>query len=181
MAMVAFGKRLCELRESYGLLSSDVARLLACQPRTVRQWEQGRGRPHLDSLTALAEHFAVSVDWLLGRAGAHRDAPALQRAKENLRAYLRASRRDEGPVTPAQRVATVLAHLCRDAPELFTPEHLCRHLLIDAAMLQGLLQGQSMVTAPLVQRVAALTELPAAWLLGQPWPAQPGAEMEQSA
>ena len=44
----------------------DIARLLKVQRTTVGEYERGNIRPPMDKMKVLADHFEVSVDYLMG-------------------------------------------------------------------------------------------------------------------
>ena len=59
--------RLKELRRDKGLAAGDLAALTGKAESTVRTWESGKSFPDTETLLKLADHYGVSVDWLLGR------------------------------------------------------------------------------------------------------------------
>ena len=59
-------KRIRELIEESGLTLRELEKEIGVNNATLSQWQQGRKKPHLDSLLLLAEYFNVSGDWLLG-------------------------------------------------------------------------------------------------------------------
>lgn len=61
-----FGNRLKKLRRESKMTQSDLAKLLDIAASTIGMYEQGRRNPDTKTLTILAEHFNVSVDYLLG-------------------------------------------------------------------------------------------------------------------
>ena len=61
-------ERLKELRRNKGVSAGDLATLTEKAESTVRTWETGKSFPDTDTLSKLADHFGVSVDWLLGRS-----------------------------------------------------------------------------------------------------------------
>jgi len=63
-----FRERLFELRRQAGLSQEELANLLNVTRQAVQKWESGASRPDIDNLTAVAEYFNVSLDYLiLGR------------------------------------------------------------------------------------------------------------------
>ena len=66
-----FSTRLKDLRAQSALSQEQLARRIGVSRQAVTKWESGAGRPELESLVALADVFAVSVDALLGIDDAH--------------------------------------------------------------------------------------------------------------
>lgn len=62
-----FSERLKELRTNNKLTQQELANTLRVSASTIGMYEQGRRSPDTETLNRLAEHFNVSVDWLLGR------------------------------------------------------------------------------------------------------------------
>ena len=69
-----FRQRLFELRRQAGLSQEELANLLGVTRQAVQKWEAGTSRPDMDNLTALADHFKVSLDYLI--RGVEETAPA---------------------------------------------------------------------------------------------------------
>lgn len=61
-----FGKILKELRESAQEKQKDVAKAIFVSPSAISQYEHGRTVPSRSTLEALAKHFNVTTDYLLG-------------------------------------------------------------------------------------------------------------------
>ena len=59
--------RLKNLRNSRRLSQKDFAQALDVSQQTVASWENGRTEPSNAALTAIADYFDVSADYLLGR------------------------------------------------------------------------------------------------------------------
>lgn len=66
-----FSTRLKDLRAQSALSQEQLARRIGVSRQAITKWESGAGRPELESLIALADVFAVSVDALLGVDDAH--------------------------------------------------------------------------------------------------------------
>lgn len=64
-------ERLKQLRKEMGLTQSDLAARLGITQQAVGKWETGVSSPDPATLMQLAEVLQVSVDFLLGRAGAN--------------------------------------------------------------------------------------------------------------
>jgi transcriptional regulator with XRE-family HTH domain len=62
-----FGKRLKELRKKNELTQSDLARIINVSPSTIGMYERENRQPTVETLNHLANHFEVTVDYLLGR------------------------------------------------------------------------------------------------------------------
>ncbi len=82
--MDAFPKRLRLLRETRQESQIDLAKVLALSNSTVSQYEAGRRMPDPDILTRLADHFGVSVDYLVGRT----DRPDFVATREGKTQYI---------------------------------------------------------------------------------------------
>ena len=59
-------KRLKYLREDNDLTQADIAELLKTTRQQVSKWENGVQMMGVDKYIILAEHYDVSVDYLLG-------------------------------------------------------------------------------------------------------------------
>jgi transcriptional regulator with XRE-family HTH domain len=65
--MSIFMERLRKSRESRNLLQKDVARCSGLSEKGYQNYERGIRKPNADTLTAIADYFDVSVDYLIGR------------------------------------------------------------------------------------------------------------------
>lgn len=63
-----FSKRLRHLREQQRISRMVLSELCGLAPDAVRRYERGEAEPTVASLTALADYFEVSLDYLSGRA-----------------------------------------------------------------------------------------------------------------
>lgn len=61
-----FSKILKDLREAAMEKQSDVAKAVFVSPSAISQYEHGRTTPSRSTLEALAKHFNVTTDYLLG-------------------------------------------------------------------------------------------------------------------
>ena len=68
---LSFGRQLHQLRHSRHLTQKDVAKAIGRSHSLVSGWENGSVEPTAADLIALADHFQVSVDYLLGRIRAY--------------------------------------------------------------------------------------------------------------
>ena len=65
--MIDISKRIKELRLEKNLKQKDVAKHLNIATNTLSQFENNKGRPSLEVLSAMADFFEVSIDYLIGR------------------------------------------------------------------------------------------------------------------
>jgi transcriptional regulator with XRE-family HTH domain len=63
-----FHERLKELRSIKKTTQLDVARSTKLTDRAMRMYEAGKMEPKMSTLTALADYFDVSIDYLVGRS-----------------------------------------------------------------------------------------------------------------
>ena len=61
-----FNEKLRKLRTAENLTQEELAEKLYVSRTAVSKWESGRGYPGIDSLKAIAKHFHVTVDELIG-------------------------------------------------------------------------------------------------------------------
>ncbi len=61
-----FAQRLKELRRKHGLTQLELSKLFGIGLATVAMWESSQRRPPAKMLLRIADHFNVSVDYLLG-------------------------------------------------------------------------------------------------------------------
>ena len=65
---MTFQERMNRLRRERGLSQEDLAGVVGVTRQAVQKWESGASRPDMDNLTALADYFGVTLDYLvLGR------------------------------------------------------------------------------------------------------------------
>lgn len=62
-----FQKRLRTLREQKRISRKVLSELCGLSPDSVRRYERGEAEPTMASITALADYFEVSLDYLTGR------------------------------------------------------------------------------------------------------------------
>lgn len=65
--MNKFAERLKELRIDAGKSRAELARELNVSERLISYWENGKRECDFEMLIRLADTFAVSIDYLLGR------------------------------------------------------------------------------------------------------------------
>ena len=95
MGEESFGPRLRKLRKEHGETQPELAKLLGLSRSAVSMYESGEREPKYELLTAIAAHYEVDLDYLLGR-----DRPAREESDDpDLRLIARAGRK----MTPEQR------------------------------------------------------------------------------
>lgn len=65
--MKIFCERLLTLRKEYGYTQRQVAQMLGISQPSYIRYENGTAQPSLESLSALADIFDVSADYLIGK------------------------------------------------------------------------------------------------------------------
>ncbi|MDL2288656.1 helix-turn-helix domain-containing protein [Oscillospiraceae bacterium OttesenSCG-928-F05] len=60
------GKRLAGLREDSDMKQYELAAILGIKSTTLSKYETGTAHPSIHTIIKIAEHFDVSVDYLLG-------------------------------------------------------------------------------------------------------------------
>ena len=68
---MTFEEKLKELRQKSGLNQNQTAEAVGITLRQYQRFEKGEQRPGYDNLIKIADHFDVSLDWLMGRSDRH--------------------------------------------------------------------------------------------------------------
>lgn len=63
---INFGERLRHLRKSRGLQQGELGEIFGLSPSAIGSYERGLREPSYKHLVAFAQHFGVSLDYLLG-------------------------------------------------------------------------------------------------------------------
>lgn len=66
--MINYGKRIKELRESFGLSQDELASRIGTSQRQISFYENGKNEPTAHVLDALANALNTTSDYLLGRS-----------------------------------------------------------------------------------------------------------------
>lgn len=66
--MNKFPERLRDLRREYGENQEDLSKLLGLTRSTIGEYERGRIMPPFDKLKIIANHYQVTVDYLMGNS-----------------------------------------------------------------------------------------------------------------
>lgn len=80
---MTLGEKIKKLRCDGGLTQDELAEILFVSRTAVSKWESGRGYPNIESLKALSEYFAVSLDNLLSNGELISIAEKEQYKREN--------------------------------------------------------------------------------------------------
>lgn len=59
--------RLRDVREDADKTQAEMAKILGCSQQTYSRYENGKAQMSYQALSALADYFGTSVDYLLGR------------------------------------------------------------------------------------------------------------------
>lgn len=62
-----FPRRLQMLRKQAGISKVVMSQLCGLSDTAISRYERGESKPSIDALIAIADHFHVSTDYLLGR------------------------------------------------------------------------------------------------------------------
>ena len=65
METMEFSHRLYQLRRARGLSQEELAHTVGVSRQAVQKWEAGASAPDLDNLSALADYFGVTLDYLV--------------------------------------------------------------------------------------------------------------------
>lgn len=66
--MATFGSILEELRKDRNMTQKELAEVIYVTSGTISNYENDRYLPDIEKLIMLADHFNVTIDYLLGRA-----------------------------------------------------------------------------------------------------------------
>ena len=72
-------ENICALRTDASMTQAQLAEVLNYSDKAVSKWERGEAIPDVIVLAQLAEHFGVTVDYLLSEGGASRGTAATKR------------------------------------------------------------------------------------------------------
>jgi len=64
--LTTFQRRLSQLRNTHGITQQDLANAVGLERKTIAKYENGGASPKLENVVAIAKHFGVSCDYLLG-------------------------------------------------------------------------------------------------------------------
>ncbi len=63
-----FKKRLRELRLEKGESQQQIGEIVGASKMGVSHWESGHSEPSIEQLKLLANHFNVTIDYLVGKS-----------------------------------------------------------------------------------------------------------------
>ena len=73
--MAKFEERIKMLREKNNLSQEELGKIIGVKRFSIYSYEKGKSCPEMKGLIALADHFNVSIDYLVGRT----DKPEVNR------------------------------------------------------------------------------------------------------
>jgi transcriptional regulator with XRE-family HTH domain len=82
--MAKFNERIKELRAKNNMTMEELGNVIGKGKSTIAGYESGARRPKMHNIRALADHFKVSIDYLLG----HTDNPIPTKHSKNLAVLL---------------------------------------------------------------------------------------------
>lgn len=62
-----YGERIAELRERHGITQKELSERIGISRASLSHYETNRREPDFETLSALADLFQVSVDYIIGR------------------------------------------------------------------------------------------------------------------
>ncbi|AEI45229.1 helix-turn-helix domain-containing protein [Paenibacillus mucilaginosus] len=65
--MIRIGDKIALLREKHGLTQEDLSRKLEISRASLSHYEKNRREPDYETIVRIADHFKVSMDYLMGR------------------------------------------------------------------------------------------------------------------
>ena len=74
-------ENICALRTESGMTQAQLAEILCYTDKAVSKWERGEAIPDVTVLKEIADHFGVTVDYLLKRAHTEEEKNGLRRAR----------------------------------------------------------------------------------------------------
>lgn len=141
------------------LLQKDLEEALSLRPGTISQYERGLREPGFDMLLTIADMFAVSIDYMLGRPEALKESPALGAARRQLQAVL-----DQAAASGGVRLPEMLQLAEQVAPDQFGVQRLAQRLWLKPGMLIACRSGISSLPQPTLADLARHLGVPPEWL-----------------
>ncbi|WP_426449047.1 helix-turn-helix domain-containing protein [Paenibacillus sp. S-38] len=65
--MIKIGDKIALLREKHALTQEDLSRKLEISRASLSHYEKNRREPDYETIVRIADHFKVSIDYLMGR------------------------------------------------------------------------------------------------------------------
>jgi len=112
--IIMVGKRIKQLRQEHKMTQQDFASLLNLNGSAISLYENGKRMPEYDIIIKIANHFNVTVDWLLGRIE-ERDLVKLEKdyiPKELLNVgveYLKLAKEMENKSIPPEDIRKIIS------------------------------------------------------------------------
>lgn len=173
--MLSPGQRLRMVRESQRQSLRDVERAVGLHYSYIGALEREHksfGRVRAEHLLALARHFGVSVDYLLGRIPPETGRVLRVKMARLKPAELQAFRELDHP---GLRLRQILAWLMEEGYPEFAPDRLAAHLRVPSDQFRGILAGRAEMPDTLLARLCGETGIPEGLLRGGDMP--PGVDV----
>lgn len=81
--MITFADRLKELRKSNSLTQEDLGKILGVGKTTISMYENGNSTPNDEIKIKIADHFNVSMDYLIGKTNIKESADKILDSSEH--------------------------------------------------------------------------------------------------
>jgi transcriptional regulator with XRE-family HTH domain len=141
----------------------EIGQLLGIRTRNALSlWERDKNGLPTEVLDPLSDFYGVTIDYLLGREGAVKDAPNVTRTKEDLHGFLRLTGDRLTGTTPEERLATVYRWV-ENKHCIFSSERMSRRLSVSVATLSNILEGRSQAGRVIIQLFSDLVGVPEPW------------------
>jgi transcriptional regulator with XRE-family HTH domain len=79
-----FGEKLKKLRTDKNMTQQELAKILKISSSTIGMYEQNRRSPDIETLKKIAQHFNVSVDYLLDNTSTRNATDSADKIAESL-------------------------------------------------------------------------------------------------
>lgn len=126
-------QRITTLRKEAGISQEELSKIIGVDGSSIANYENGKRIPKYESILKYADHFGVSVDWLLGRT----DASLLGEFELAVKGL---SPRVQKILLEDKENATPYLELCADLLESGIPVRELRDLLKNIFTIRGKLQ-----------------------------------------
>lgn len=143
-----------QLRNEHHLTQANLAKILGIAPTTLAAYEQGKSEPNIETLTKLANHFNVSIDYLLGLTDVkttNLDVAYMsdylglkERSIETLHQYIQLSKKDSKRISQTLDTLNILL-----APDVEILDHISDYLNFSATHFKNFYDEDVSSLAPI--------------------------------